>query len=80
MVMVTGTGIGITEEQLGRLFEASSQAKASTRTKYGRTGLGLAISRHRCRMIDGDRSVSSVDGQGSTCIMRLPGRAVTPGS
>src|SRR5262249_36311053 len=46
---VSDPGIGMTEEQLGRLSEAFSQAEASPRSKYGRTGLGLAISRHFCR-------------------------------
>ena len=54
---VSDTGIGMTEEQLGRLFEAFSQAEASTRSRYGGTGLGLAISRHFCRLMGGDLTV-----------------------
>jgi len=69
---VTDTGIGMTEEQLGRLFEAFSQAEASTRGRYGGTGLGLAISRHFCRLMGGDLTVESVYGQGSTFTVRLP--------
>jgi signal transduction histidine kinase len=69
---VSDTGIGMTEEQLGRLFEAFSQAEASTRSQYGGTGLGLAISRHFCRLMGGDLSVTSVYGQGSTFTVRLP--------
>jgi signal transduction histidine kinase len=69
---VSDTGIGMTEEQLGRLFEAFSQAEASTRSKYGGTGLGLAISRHFCRLMGGDLTVESVHGQGSTFTVRLP--------
>ena len=69
---VTDTGIGMTEEQLGRLFEAFSQAEASTRSRYGGTGLGLAISRHFCRMLGGDLTVESIHGHGSTFTMRLP--------
>jgi signal transduction histidine kinase len=69
---VNDTGIGMTEEQLGRLFEAFSQAEASTRSQYGGTGLGLAISRHFCRLMGGDLTVSSVYGRGSTFTMRLP--------
>ncbi|HZO33153.1 MAG TPA: ATP-binding protein, partial [Chloroflexota bacterium] len=69
---VADTGIGMTEEQLGRLFEAFSQGEASTRSQYGGTGLGLAISRHFCRLMGGDLTVTSVYGQGSTFTMRLP--------
>jgi len=69
---VKDTGIGMTEEQLSRLFEAFSQAEASTRSKYGGTGLGLAISRDFCRMMGGDLTVTSVYGQGSTFTVRLP--------
>ena len=69
---VSDTGIGMTEEQLGRLFEAFSQAEASTRSRYGGTGLGLAISRHFCRLMGGDLTVESVHGQGSTFTVRLP--------
>jgi signal transduction histidine kinase len=69
---VSDTGIGMTEEQLSRLFEAFSQAEASTRSQYGGTGLGLAISRHFCRLMGGDLTVESVHGQGSTFTVRLP--------
>jgi signal transduction histidine kinase len=69
---VADTGIGMTEEQLGRLFEAFSQAEASTRSRYGGTGLGLAISRHFCRLMGGDLTVESVYGEGSTFTVRLP--------
>jgi two-component system, NtrC family, sensor kinase len=69
---VSDTGIGMTEEQLGRLFEAFSQAEASTRSRYGGTGLGLAISRHFCRLMGGDLTVESTYGQGSTFTVRLP--------
>jgi len=75
---VADTGIGMTEEQLGRLFEAFSQAEASTRSRYGGTGLGLAISRHFARMMGGDLTVESTYGQGSTFTVRLPTRVAEP--
>ena len=69
---VSDTGIGMTGEQLGRLFEAFSQAEASTRSRYGGTGLGLAITRHFCRLMGGDLTVTSAYGEGSTFRVRLP--------
>jgi signal transduction histidine kinase len=75
---VSDTGIGMTAEQLSRLFEAFSQAEASTRSKYGGTGLGLAISRHFSRMMGGDLTVESVHGQGSTFTVQLPAEVVGP--
>jgi GAF domain-containing protein/CheY-like chemotaxis protein/anti-sigma regulatory factor (Ser/Thr protein kinase) len=69
---VHDTGIGMTPEQLARLFEAFSQADAATTRKYGGTGLGLALSRRLCRMMGGDVTVESEAGRGSTFTIRLP--------
>jgi signal transduction histidine kinase len=71
---VTDTGIGLTEEQLGRLFEDFTQAETSTSRRYGGTGLGLALSRRLCRMMGGDVTVMSTPGLGSTFTIRLPGQ------
>jgi signal transduction histidine kinase/CheY-like chemotaxis protein len=75
---VSDTGIGMTPEQLGRLFEAFAQAEASTSRDYGGTGLGLAITKQFCRMLGGDVSVESTPGQGSTFTIRLPARGPEP--
>jgi signal transduction histidine kinase len=69
---VTDTGIGMTAEQMGKLFQEFSQASSSTASKYGGTGLGLAISRRFCQMMGGDITVESQPGRGSTFTIRLP--------
>jgi signal transduction histidine kinase len=69
---VEDSGIGITPEQLARLFQPFVQADASTTREFGGTGLGLAISRHFARMMGGDIAVSSVRGEGSRFTLRLP--------
>ncbi|WP_428395601.1 response regulator [Lichenicoccus sp.] len=69
---VADSGIGMTAEQLERLFERFAQADASTTRRFGGTGLGLAITRAFCRLLGGDVTVESVEGQGSTFTMRIP--------
>jgi len=69
---VSDTGIGMTPEQMGKLFKSFSQAEATTQHKYGGTGLGLAISRDFCRMLGGDILVTSEPGVGSTFTITLP--------
>jgi CheY-like chemotaxis protein len=69
---VRDTGIGMTPEQLGKLFEAFQQADASTTRKYGGTGLGLTISRKFCRMMGGDVTVTSEHGKGTEFTVKLP--------
>ena len=69
---VADTGIGMTAEQMGKLFQEFSQASSTTASKYGGTGLGLAISKRFCQMMGGDITVESEPGRGSTFTIRLP--------
>ena len=75
---VTDTGIGMTPEQMGKLFQEFSQASSSTASKYGGTGLGLVISRRFCQMMGGDITVASEPGRGSTFTIRLPRMVEVP--
>jgi len=69
---VTDTGIGISPEQMGKLFQAFTQVDSSMTRKFDGTGLGLAISKRFCRMMGGDISVKSELGIGTTFTIRLP--------
>ncbi|HEX2829612.1 MAG TPA: HAMP domain-containing sensor histidine kinase [Burkholderiales bacterium] len=72
VISVKDTGIGISRDNIEKLFTDFSQADASTSTKYGGTGLGLALSRSLCHLMGGEISVESDVGRGSTFTVRLP--------
>jgi signal transduction histidine kinase len=69
---VTDTGIGMSAEELGRLFAPYTQASAATSRQYGGTGLGLAISKRFCQLMGGDLTAASEPGKGSTFTVVLP--------
>jgi len=71
---VSDTGIGLTAEQMERLFQIFTQVDSSSTRKYGGTGLGLAISQRFAEMMGGQITVQSTPGQGSTFTVRLPMR------
>jgi PAS domain S-box-containing protein len=75
---VRDTGIGMTPEQMGKLFQEFSQADASTTRKYGGTGLGLALSRRFCLMMEGDITVTSELDKGSAFTIVLPAEVGAP--
>lgn len=69
---VSDTGVGMTEEQLSRVFEAFTQADSSTMKRFGGTGLGLTISKQFCQLMGGDIAVTSALGKGTTFAVHLP--------
>jgi PAS domain S-box-containing protein len=69
---VSDTGIGMTDAQMAKLFQAFTQADASTTRQYGGTGLGLAITRRLCRLLGGDVAVRSAPGAGSVFTITVP--------
>jgi PAS domain S-box-containing protein len=71
-IAVADSGIGMTEDQVGRLFNAFVQADALTARRYGGTGLGLALTRRIMQMLGGDVSVTSEHGKGSVFTLRFP--------
>jgi len=75
---VQDTGIGMTPDQMKKLFRAFTQADASTTRRFGGTGLGLAISKKFCLLMGGNITVTSELGKGSTFMVTLPGEVREP--
>jgi signal transduction histidine kinase/DNA-binding response OmpR family regulator len=77
---VTDTGIGLSAEQIVRLFQPFTQADASTTRRFGGTGLGLALTRRFCQMMSGDVTVHSLPGEGSVFTIKIPAALSDAGS
>jgi signal transduction histidine kinase/CheY-like chemotaxis protein len=77
---VTDTGIGLSSEQIVKLFQDFTQADASTTRKFGGTGLGLVLTRSFCQMMGGDVTAHSVSGAGSIFTIKLPAVVSEPKS
>jgi signal transduction histidine kinase len=73
---VSDTGIGMTAEQMGKLFQPFTQAENTTSRKYGGTGLGLTISRRFAELMGGSLDVRSEAGAGTTFTLILPAEVV----
>src|SRR2546422_4402714 len=71
-VDVADSGIGMSPQQISKLFQEFTQADSTTARQFGGTGLGLAISRRLCRMMGGDITVASEPGRGATFTVQLP--------
>jgi PAS domain S-box-containing protein len=78
-LIVKDSGIGMNPEQVAKIFDAFSQAEASTTRRFGGTGLGLTITKTFCEMLGGELTVESESGVGSSFIVRIPARYVDTG-
>ena len=75
---VSDTGIGMSPDQMVKLFQDFTQADASTTRKFGGTGLGLALTRRFCQMMGGDVTVNSEPGKGSIFTIKVPAAMSEP--
>lgn len=78
LFQIQDTGIGMTPDQLGKIFQSFTQADSGTTKKYGGTGLGLAITKQFCLMLGGDIWAESQLGEGTSFFMKLPIRSKDP--
>ncbi len=76
-IAVKDTGIGITKEKMGKIFESFTQADSSTTRRFGGTGLGLTISKRLAELMNGNLTVESIPGRGSKFTLHLPIQVVS---